>query len=160
MRKRHGLEKACAHALRAGSLLALPGQENRRPELAPAHSDSAAAVVSRPAPRLPRPPDPAPPGSRSAAEVEVEVQSGADRPELKVGVRGPPPATERVLLSYPPPVPSLAPTAHSRAAERGPRAGRGKGVGRSPGTSWGQRGRGAPLHRCLHGHRLRRGRGH
>lgn len=60
MRKRHGLEKACAHALRAGSLLALPGQENRRPELAPAHSDSAAAVVSRPAPRLPPPTRPRP----------------------------------------------------------------------------------------------------
>lgn len=134
MRKSHGLEKASAHALRAGSLLELPGQENRRPKLAPAHSDSAAAVVSRPAPRLP-PPDPAPPSSRSAAEVEV--QSAADRPELKVGGRGPPPAAERVLLSYPPCVPSLAPTAHSRAAERGPRAGRGKGVGRSPGTSWG-----------------------
>lgn len=50
------LEKACAHALPAGSLPALPGQENRRPKLAPAHLVSAAAVVLRPAPVPPPPP--------------------------------------------------------------------------------------------------------
>uniref|UniRef100_A0ABI7W3E1 Coiled-coil domain containing 120 n=1 Tax=Felis catus TaxID=9685 RepID=A0ABI7W3E1_FELCA len=82
------------------------------------------------------PPSPhLPPGSRSAAAVLVPP--GADGPEVKVGGWGPPPAAESPRLSYPPRSPRVAPTANSRAAKRGPRAGRGRGVDARLGTSGG-----------------------
>lgn len=162
MRTLHGLEKACAHALRAGSLLALPGQENRRPELAPAHSDSAAAVVSRPAPRLPPPPRPRPSrlalsrgGGGAVGSRPTRVEGGGPGSTARGGAGTP-------LL--PSPRPQSGPHGSQSRGRTRPAGRARKGSRQEPGDELGAAREGrrpppSPRH-CLHGHRLRRGRGH
>lgn len=111
-------EKPSAHALPAASLLPLAAQENLRPELAPAHLVSAAAVVWRPASSTPQCPG-----------LALSGRGGGAAGSEPIRVEGGGPGVHRPRPSWRPSpaflVPSrLAPMANSRAAERGPLAGR------------------------------------